>query len=95
MESRALSTKIVERPAFSVAGLAVATSRAGQAADAGPLAARFFAPGFAESVAGRLDPSATYAVHSSHTFTTATSGGPVNVVNVTVNDVGGTPPTPR
>lgn len=61
-----MQSRIVERPAFTVAGLAVSTSRDSQAADAGPLAARFFAPGFAASLSGRLDPSATYAVHADY-----------------------------
>jgi predicted transcriptional regulator YdeE len=61
-----LQQRTVERPAFAVAGLAVRTSQARQALDAGPLAARFFAPGFAESLNGRTDPSATYAVHAGY-----------------------------
>jgi len=56
----------VERTSFTVAGLAVRTSQARQALDAGPLAARFSAPGFADSLRGRVDPSATYAVHTDY-----------------------------
>ena len=61
-----MQQRTVDRPAFAVAGLAVRTSQATQAVDAGPLAARFFAPGFAESLAGRTDPRATYAVHAGY-----------------------------
>ena len=61
-----MRTRVVDRPAFTVAGVAVETSQASQAADAGPLAARFFAPGFAEGLAGRLDPTTSYAVHSDY-----------------------------
>jgi predicted transcriptional regulator YdeE len=61
-----MRTRTVERATFSVAGLGVTTCRATQAADAGPLAERFFAPGFAESLGGRVDPSATYAVHAGY-----------------------------
>jgi hypothetical protein len=35
-----MQTRLVDKPAFTL------TSQANQAADAGPLAARFFAPGF-------------------------------------------------
>ena len=61
-----MQSRIVDRPAFTVAGLAVNTTRASQAADAGPLAARFFTPGFAASLNGRLDPAATIAVHADY-----------------------------
>jgi AraC family transcriptional regulator len=67
-----MQSKIVERPAFTVAGVAMRTSRATQAADAPGLAARFFAPGFAESVEGRLDPASTYAAHADYDEGTGT-----------------------
>ena len=37
--------RIVDKPAFTIAGVAVNTSMANQAADAPALAARLFAPG--------------------------------------------------
>lgn len=61
-----MPSRIVERPAFTVAGVATNTSQETQAADAAPLAARFFAPGFADSLQGRVDPSTTYAVHTDY-----------------------------
>ncbi len=57
-------TRITDKPAFILAGLAVDTSQADQAADAGPLAARFFAPGFLAALRGRVDPEATVALHA-------------------------------
>lgn len=59
-----MRTRVVEKPAFTLAGLAVATSQAAQAADAAPLAARFFAPGFLDALQGRLDRAATVALHA-------------------------------
>lgn len=59
-----MQTRVVDKPAFTLAGLAVDTSQANQAVDAGPLAARFFAPGFTYSLAGRTDPTATVALHA-------------------------------
>jgi len=56
--------RIVDKPAFILAGLAVDTSQADQAADAGPLAARFFAPGFLEALRDRAHPAATVALHA-------------------------------
>lgn len=61
-----MQSRVIERPAFAVAGLGVTTSVATQAADAAPLAARFFANGFAASLNGRVDPRATYAVHTGY-----------------------------
>lgn len=67
-----MQSRIVERPAFAVAGIGVTTSVATQAADAAPLAARFFAHGFAASLNGRINPSATYAVHTGYDPTAET-----------------------
>ncbi len=59
-----MRTRIVDKPAFILAGLGVDTRQADQAADAAPLAARFFAPGFVDSLRGRVDPEATVALHA-------------------------------
>ena len=59
-----MHTRIVEKPAFILAGAGVATSQATQAADAGPLAARVFAPAFLASLRDRVDPQATAALHA-------------------------------
>jgi predicted transcriptional regulator YdeE len=59
-----MRTRVVKKPAFILAGLAVDTSHANQATDAGPLAARFFAPGFLAALRGRTDPEATVALHA-------------------------------
>jgi predicted transcriptional regulator YdeE len=56
--------RIVDKPAFTIAGVAANTSVATQAADAPMLAARLFAPGFADALRGRVDPAATYALHA-------------------------------
>ena len=61
-----MRSRIVERRAFTVAGTAVNTSQANQAADAAQLAVRFFTPGFADSLEGRVDPSTTYAVYADY-----------------------------
>ena len=59
-----MQTRISEKPEFILAGVAVDTSQARQAQDAGPLAARFFGPGFMGSLNGRVDPQATVAMHA-------------------------------
>ena len=59
-----MRTRIIDKPAFTLAGLAVDTSQASQAADAGPLAMTFFAPGFVDTLRGRADPAATIALHA-------------------------------
>jgi predicted transcriptional regulator YdeE len=59
-----MQTRLVDKPAFILAGLAVDTSQAHQAADATPLATRFFAPGFMAGLRGRTDPTATVALHA-------------------------------
>lgn len=56
--------RIVDKPAFAIAGVAVNTSMANQAADAPTVAARLFEPGFADALKGRVDPAATYALHA-------------------------------
>ena len=59
-----MRTRVVEDPGFILAGLAVDTSQPRQAADAGPLAIRFFAPEFMASLRGRIDPDETVALHA-------------------------------
>ena len=59
-----MRTRLVDHDAFTVAGLAVDTSQATQAADAGPILARLFDPGFAGTIQARLDPEETFALHS-------------------------------
>jgi predicted transcriptional regulator YdeE len=59
-----MRTRIVDDPGFILAGLATDTSQPNQAADAGPLAIRFFAPDFMASLRGRIDPDETVALHA-------------------------------
>lgn len=59
-----MRTRVVDDPGFILAGLAVDTSQSNQAADAGPLAIRFFAPDFMAGLRGRIDPDETVALHA-------------------------------
>ena len=58
-----MRTRVVEDPGFILAGLATDTTQANQAADAGPLAIRFFAPAFMAALRGRIDPDETVALY--------------------------------
>lgn len=59
-----MRTRVVDDPGFIVAGLATDTCQASQAADAGPLAIRFFAPEFMAGLKGRIDPDETVALYA-------------------------------
>lgn len=59
-----MRTRIVDDPGFILAGLATDTSQPNQAADAGPLAIRFFDPRFMAALRGRIDPDETVALYS-------------------------------
>lgn len=59
-----MRTRVVEDPGFILAGLAADTTQADQAAKAGPLAIRFFAPAFMAALRGRIDPDETVALYA-------------------------------
>lgn len=59
-----MRTRIVDDPGFILAGLATDTTQSNQAADAGPLAIRFFEPAFMAALRGRIDPDETVALYS-------------------------------
>lgn len=59
-----MRTRVVDDPGFILAGLATDTTQARQAADAGPLAIRFFDPGFMAGLRGRIDPDETVALYA-------------------------------
>lgn len=58
-----MRTRIIDDPGFILAGLATDTSQPNQAADAGPLAIRFFEPRFMAGLRGRIDPDETVALY--------------------------------
>jgi predicted transcriptional regulator YdeE len=59
-----MRTRIIDDPGFILAGLATDTSQPSQAADAGPLVVRFFAPDFIAGLRGRIDPDETVALYA-------------------------------
>jgi AraC family transcriptional regulator len=59
-----MRTRIIDDPGFILAGLATDTSQPNQAADARPLAIRFFDPAFMAVLRGRIDPDETVALYS-------------------------------
>jgi len=59
-----MRTRVIDDPGFILAGLVTDTTQPTQAADAGPLAIRFFAPDFMGALRGRIDPDETVALYS-------------------------------
>jgi len=59
-----MRTRVIDDPGFILAGLATDTTQPNQAADAGPLAYRFFAPDFMSALRGRIDPEETVALYA-------------------------------